>query len=746
MVSESCEDPNALVNVPNVSPTSLAIASLFPAPLAGSEDWGGYATYTSVADLVTRQDYLVGRVDYAMSTSDYLFGRYIYDKGRRTDPFSGSSIPGWPSQADSMNQFFTIEQKHYFSPQMLNLVRFTFSRTNERSRTTSEQIANNPLQFYPDRIDGLVSIQGVIGIGGNQALPYYIVQNKFGLADDFMWNKGAHNLRIGAQVVRVQTNLDAPFELGGTFNFSTIQNFMQGSPLFFLGVYPGQTDSTRDFREINIAPYIQDDWKISPRLTLNLGLRWEYSTNAVGVRHPLNNLLDPPNGGFVPVEHVFAKNPNLRNFDPRIGIAFDPFSDHKTSIRAGFGIFHNRVAPRTYASGYYFAPPFANNFQAVFIPPFTVPYPNPFPPPLNPPGTGPITLYAGVNYNIDRAPYMMQYNLNIQREIAPGTILSIGYLGSRGRNLFTQNEVNPPMCNTPGTAIGSTPTDNCNHPGVNFADVPGPYGNQSLPRLNPGNNSMFMVLGNSHSNYNSLQINLNRQMTSHIAGQISYTYGKSLDNGSVTSGLEQFSFPRANPYNPDYDYGRSSFDVRHNISQNSLISLPFKGNKLVEGWQISEILTVASGMPVNILTGFDNSGLGAAIQAARPNFSGAPGCNNHRKVNRAATSGLPGAIQWFDPACYQINDYGTLGDVPRNDLDSPGMFELDLTVKKLTKINERVGAEFRAEFFNILNHPMFAPPAGGIFTDASNRNSGAGQISATSRPNRQMQFALKFVF
>jgi hypothetical protein len=257
---------------------------------------------------------------------------------------------------------------------------------------------------------------------------------------------------------------------------------------------------------------------------------------------------------------------------------------------------------------------------------------------------------------------------------------------------------------------------------------------------------MFTVLGNSHSNYNSLQISLNRQMAHNIAGQISYTYGKSLDNGSVTSGLEQFSFPRANPYNPDYDYGRSSFDVRHNVSQNALISLPFKGNKLIEGWQISEILTIASGMPLNILNGFDNTGLGAAISAARPNFSGATGCNNHRKIAKPATSGLPGAIQWFDPACYDVNPFGTLGDVPRNDLDAPGMFELDLTVKKLTKINERVGAEFRAEFFNILNHPMFGLPALGIFTNADTRNANAGQITNTSRPNRQMQFALKFVF
>jgi len=257
---------------------------------------------------------------------------------------------------------------------------------------------------------------------------------------------------------------------------------------------------------------------------------------------------------------------------------------------------------------------------------------------------------------------------------------------------------------------------------------------------------MFMVLGNSRSNYNSMQVSLNRQLVKHFAGQVSYTWGKCLDNGSVTSGLEQFSFPRADPYNVDYDYGRCSYDIRHSMVQNSVISLPFKGNKFVEGWQISEILNVSSGMPVNILAGFDNTGLGAAIVAARPNLSSSSSCNLNKIDKPAINPAAPGAIQWFDPACYSPNSYGTLGNVPRNSFDGPGILGLDATVKKGTKLSEDVNVEFRAEFFNLLNHPMFNPPGNAIFTDENTRNPQAGQITATSRPARQIQFALKFVF
>ncbi|HUA01293.1 MAG TPA: carboxypeptidase regulatory-like domain-containing protein [Candidatus Aquilonibacter sp.] len=756
-----------LAPVPGAVAASEAIAGLFPTPPLSSPDLGGYANYTSVGSAIANEDYYLGRVDYNLSSSDSVFGRYVMDRASDSEPFAGGPILGWAALATTRNQFLTVEERHIASATVVNLARFTFVRTDERSHTTSAQGENDPLQFYPGRPDGLVTVQGTIVIGGNQALPYYIVQNKFTGGDDLVWTHGAHTLKIGADIVRVQTNLSAPFELGGSYSFPTLQSFLQGIPLTFLGVAPGQTDATRDFREIDYAPYIQDDWKISSRVTLNLGLRYSSSTNAVGVRHPLNNIIDPPFGGFVAVNHVFNSNPNALNFDPRIGFAIDPFRDHKTSIRGGFGIFHDQVAPRTYASGYYFAPPFANAFLAQFIPPFSVPFPNPFPGGGGGGGGGgPITLFAGVDYLIHKAPYQLQYNLQIQHEILRNTVLSIGYVGAAGRDLFTQNDVNAPECNTPGTALGSTPTTDCSAVTSNFAasvtsdpEAAGGSGGTSLPRINPANGSMFTVLGNSTSSYNSLQVAVNRQLTHEIAGNVNYTWSKCLDTGSVTSGLEQFSFPEADPYNPGYDHGRCSFDVRNSVSENLLFVLPFKGNRLVEGWQISEILSASSGMPVNILEGFDNSGLAAAITAARPNYSGAGGCDpNHLENIVSPDPSAPGARQWFDPSCYTVTSFGTLGNVPRDSISGPGVIELDASILKRTKITEKLTAEFRAEFFNLANHTILNAPAAGIFSGLASPCSGspvvctgipnitAGQITSTLLPAREIQFGMKLLF
>ena len=750
-------------------PREPEILAFFPQPDAGAADLGGFAQATKVGNQITHENYLLGRVDYHLSTNDALFGRYVFDKASLLSPSAtDTSVPGiWEVGNGTVNQYFTVEEKHLFSPRVLNLARLTFVRTNEDGLNTGANSSNAAFKFVaaePNRPDGDINIFGFGLLGAGTALPYYIVQNKFGAADDVVWTRGSHNLKFGAQVVRVQTNLSAPFELGGTYNFSGLQAFMTGGATFFLGVAPTFTDATRDFREIDIAPYVQDDWRVTPRLTLNLGLRWDFATNAVGVRHPLNNILQvtPPAGnGFVPVEHVFSGNPNVRNIDPRIGLAYDPFGDQKTSIRAGFGIFHNRVAPRTYASGYYFSPPFANAFLAVFIPPFFVPFPNAFPDcPPNCGGGGPITQFAGVDYQIDRAPYQMQYNFNVQRELFTKTVLTLGYVGAQGRRQFTQGDLNPSQLLPVG-------------PGGSMAfgqriDLGPPLGPTDIanPRINSSGvyGGLDSITGTSNSGYNSLQMALNRQLARNVAGQLSYTWSHCLDNGSVSSGLEQFSFPRQYVLDTKNDFGNCSFDVRHNLAQNASIFLPFRGHRLTEGWQLFEILRASSGIPVNVLEQTDRALLGAPINSDRPDYSGAPGCSPDHIVNQVVAAGGSKAIQWFDPACYALQPLGTIGSARRNTLMGPRTVELDLAVLKETRITESLRVQFRAEFYNVLNHPIFAVPDGtwatGVIHDMSNPgisdmdpsrdtpiiNPTAGQILRTALPQREIQFALRFVF
>ena len=196
-----------------------------------------------------------------------------------------------------------------------------------------------------------------------------------------VWTRGAHSLRFGASFDRVQSNFQQQGWWGGFYTFPSITNFLLGSPSLFQGPEPGFTDSYRDFREIDVDGYIHDEWKALPKLTLNIGVRYEFVSNPTTNVHPLNTVINPPFGTFVRVPNVFASNPSLKNIDPRIGIAYDPFGDHKTSIRVGAGIFYDPIEPRTFASGYYFNPPYALAF--VPLPAF----PNPFPGALPPPAT-----------------------------------------------------------------------------------------------------------------------------------------------------------------------------------------------------------------------------------------------------------------------------------------------------------------------------------------------------------------------
>jgi carboxypeptidase family protein/TonB-dependent receptor-like protein len=704
----------------------------------------GIGLFTSVSSEIINEDYVLGRMDYTFSQKDSLFGRYIFDRAFRRIPFPLANIDKWPEVDNTFNQFFTIEERRIFSPKLVNSIRFSFTRTNERARTDGSAPT---LQIIgAGRQDAAINATGpggpVTPIGANGATPFFLVQNKFTVGDDLFLNSGSHSLKVGATVTRVQTNLSAPAFVGGTFTFGTLENFLNGTPTNMLGsAAPSPGFSTaRYFREIDFFPYIQDDWKLTPRLTLNLGLRYAFATNAVGAGGtPLNVILDPlTSTGFIQVEHVLASNPNVWNLDPRIGLAWDPFKDHRTSIRAGFGIFHEPVAPRTYAPAYYLAPPSGSTILVNL----RLATGNPALPPLllsNPYGIGlppgsvfaaNFTAFAGLDYQTDTSPYVMQYNLTLQRELPGSFIASVGYVGSSGVHLFSIRDQNLPRTTPGGT---------------------GPPGTPSNPFSGTATNSNFGSLNNvapsSHSTYHSLQANLNRQFSQGFILGTAYTWSKCIDNGSVSSGLEQGSFPISYELNQGYDRGRCSFDINQTFRANAVYSLPFRGNKFVEGWQLSGILSAYGGLPINVQTGFtfpSRSRLGGIV-GDRPNYSGAAGCNPDRVL------GDPN--RWFDPTCYVLQPPGTLGNVGRHSITGPGFFNLDFAMMKNTKVSEKLDVQFRAEFFNATNHPNFraptGPPGATLFTGTAAApipNPNVGRILSTVNSSRQIQFGLKFIF
>ena len=768
-----------------------------PTPPAGAPDLGGYYFTTINSTQVASENYGLGRIDYTLSSTDNIFGRYVIDQAHQLSPltgFFGAALPYWPEVDTSKNQFLTVEERHIFSSSVVNNARFIFVRTYESSFSNSVlPAASDPLNFNPSRHeDAFVSpdLFTVGGVGSNQFVSDAIAQNKFGVGDDVAWNHGAHTITLGADIMRVQSNVYSPFEYGGDYIFLSLQSFLEGVP--FLGYAvdnsPYTDNSPRYFREIDINPYINDSWKVNSRLTLNIGVRYEYGTNPSG--WPLYTVTDTPfgNGAFAHVSHVFQTSPNRKNIDPRLGLAWAPFGDQKTSIRAGYGIFHDPVAPRTYASAYYFDPPY--NYHQFGVG-GGMTFPNAFltAPPALPPQDVPTACAAdnlsnnaigctslgdGVPYDTYVAPYQEQWNLNVQRELGHGTVLTVGYVGSRGVHLFSQRNLNPSMTSTSAVAgCGTGPLggvfNGCSHPtGVpcvptlaNLSScVFGAFDSfvggvePILPRVNDNYAELNENVTGGRSSYNSLQVSLVRQAAKGITMQFSYTYSHCLDDTSGSYGLEEGATGQLDPYDPLYDYGNCTFDLRHNLVANVIYQLPFHGNRLIEGWQVSGIFTAQSGSPFSISDGFDQAGLDNNVAATRPNV--VPGCNPY--VRKLTTNPFTHIVEpeWLNPnagdTCYTLESPGTLGNAGRNTLVGPRNINLDFALLKNTKITERLQAQFRAEFFNIANRTDFIAPNASLYssagpTDAGSATPGYGFIDATV-PNsqREIQFAIKLLF
>jgi Carboxypeptidase regulatory-like domain/TonB dependent receptor-like, beta-barrel len=744
-------------DVPSVTAPEQTIGA---GPLKG--DLSGNQLITKIGSEPTSENYLLGRLDYTLGSKDSVFGRYISDTGSLLLPMPFASMPYWPARFNGGDQFFTVEEKHFVSATSINEVRFSFSRTNERSDQsclpssatptgTGSCSAIDPLQFYigamyngqpaynpGDREDGnLIVAGGTSTVGPGATARWHLIETKFDGGDDFFWTHGAHILKVGVTVTRIQDSIAVGRE-GGIFIFASLPAFLAATPVQFQGEvnpHPGFTRS-RYSRATEYFPYIQDDWKIRPNLTLNIGLRYDYETNPVCVAEPCNAIADPLSStGFTQVRHVLWSNPDTFNFDPRIGLAWDPFSDHRTSFRAGFGIFHEPIAARTYLNAYSQNPP---SQTVVLAGPPAIPL---FPRPADcgPPGSACLNPPFGTIYQIDYrssvAPYEMQYNLTVEHDFGHGMVASLGYVGAQGVHLYSQRNLNSPaLVDASGNPVASS----CTSPSCFFKGT--------LP--NPNFLGLDATAPTSHSTYNGMVASLARQISRNLQGQVSYTFSRCIDDGSGSSGLEQATSEVLDAYNQRFDRAACTYNVTHALRINGLYNLPFQGNRLVSGWQIAEILSAATGYPVNVTNGLlpqvANTG---GITADRPNF--VAGCNPYDKKGQ-----LSGPfVQWFDPSCYAPQPFGTLGNVGRDSLVGPGLLDLDFSIIKNTQVTERLSAQFRAEFFNILNHTNLGQPAGAVFAGPGGAGAGAsfiagnaGLISTASTTSRQIQFAVKLIF
>jgi hypothetical protein len=746
-----CGAPAAQNSNPQVAQAIANTMALFPNTAFNELLSAGAASGTGNAFVIDpikgHENYLVGRVDYTVSEKSSVFVRYVLD--RATRDFT-TNIPLWPELDTTKDHFISVEERHILSPRLVNLAHVSFSRTWEDANVYgSPTVANgvvtpgtiasagtHPLQFFgtsAGREDGnFGSFAGITAIGASATLPFYLVPNKFQYGDDVIWTSGAHSIKTGITVTRMRENTWAPFQVGTAWTFTTLANFMGGNPSTVTGQLSSAqdptSDATKDYRYTVFTPYFDDQWKVTSKLTVTLGLRYSPTTKIGSVRHKEFQLTNPPFGTWVPTTESTKDNPSLMNFDPRIGLAWDPFSDHKTSIRASFGMFRNVIYSRD--MNHWLQPPFQIATQtsgsnpplqylgtcATSCSPFTIatsPGTIPTNGTLNPPNSN--------DWYVNKTPYQEQWNFNIQREIMANTIASIGYLGSHNVHMFMQLDFNPPS----STIVNGRQT---------FA----------LPRLNPQYGALIFADTIAGSHYHALQTSLNRRFSNNWQMQASYTWSKSIDDSSGTYGLDGGGLA-ANGTNPtclSCDTGLSNFNRAHNFRLSGIYHVPFKAKgamgALVNDWQLTGVYTYLSGAPVSPISAANRVYTGSGSPTGRPDLIA--GCDLY--------TGFKTIAQWFNPACFALQPAGTYGNAGSRIIIGPNLWNLDSSLTKdwkVTKVSEQFGVQFRAEAFNLLNHPSLQQPANTVFQGTA-VSASAGRITATTSDPRIVQLALKVVF
>ena len=759
--------------IPN--PIYTLLTTVYPLPnLPGNQ-----FTYPYVGQ--TRDDYGQIRVDHVFSANDSLFARYTIDDAQVISaiqtPAGYQSYPGYLQISLSRGQFATLAEDHIFSQSLLNSARFSFSRTAPRFDSHVPYVGSQYGMVSANSNElGNINIAGVAGLGPNVTSPAYLPQNAFTWSDDLFYTRGKHSLKFGTLINRFQLLDSTARGLRGTATFASIANFMQGTLQNFAELTPG-SNLARSYRYTTLGFYGQDDYRVSSRLTLNLGLRYEFMNQLherYGIQASVVNLATDSG----PTVGVPFKNPTLHNVSPRFGFAWDIMGDGKTALRGGFAELYDLS---TYGTGMNVIQPNAQPFSSGSTAQggaFAIPYVMPLASVAN-------TL-ALFNYNM-RQPHILSYNLTLERQLPFGIALSVAYAGSRGIDLLGTRDGNPRIpggvpvngvCQplpTGQTANLTSMVDGsataCWAPTVAGVN-PNSFYNPKIPFSNS------MVTAPASSNYNALQFGLTKRLSRGLQFQSSYTWSKLLDNtqAEATQVVSSSPVQPTDAFHSWTDYGPSVFDVTQNWRFNTIYQMPQLSRKtgflpqVVNGWQMSGILTLETGYPFTVNLQANRSASGAFSSLAnldRPDlargrdiYSITHGFStaSNTSVNPAytcPTAGQPLGTPslWYDPCAFVIPTAGFLGNTGRNILRGPGLTNLDFSLVKNTAVHqlgENGNLEFRAEFFNILNHPNFDIPARTVYAGTANAQgpvATAGQITTTlGTVSRQIQLALKVAF
>jgi outer membrane receptor protein involved in Fe transport len=736
---------------------------------------------------VDSENYFTIRVDQKISDKDSLFGTYNFDR----DP---QSVPDLLNQVLTHNiakrQFIALEESHTFGPGFVNSLRVGFNRARVGGvpgTAINPATANTALGWVAGRTAPQAFVSGLTQIGNGVSQTSYRNWNSYQAYDDAFLTRGLHSVKFGFGFERDQLNeVDLTADYHGIFTFDPLATFLSNQPSRFSGGFPG-LPGQRGMRQSIAGAYVQDDWRVRPNLTLNLGVRYEMSTVPVEAHENLTNLYNvtdaqptcarlftSPTGVSCGATGAYFSNPTLRNFEPRVGFSWDPFKNGKTALRGGFGMFD--VLPMLYTTitmvgrGAPFTEIGATKNASYLS--------SRFPGAVDPAVLGAKSLeYEHVEQKPPRN-YVMQWNLNLQRELAPNLSMVVGFAGShgvhQGLRVDDANIVFPTMTSAGylwPVVVVPDPKNPAKPPS------PGP-GNQINTFTSGAIRSLFWA---GDSFYSALEVGVVKKMSHGFQVQGSFTWGKSIDNNSGDTNGDTFANAFSSIHWDDLRTSRavSDYNIPRALVINGTWHLPTSKSAsravafIANGWELGAIFKVNDGYPFTPTFGTDGDPLGLASSDpwAFPDRLRTPDCatlinpRNTQNYLKTQCFAVPTAPASFfggpTPMCssdpiFGPNAMGTppqcfnlAGSSGRNPVYGPGLTNLDFSVFKnnsIRRISENFNAQFRVEVFNILNRANFAPPTVGkldVFDSTGSPTGTAGLLTATTTESRQIQFALK---
>ncbi|MGH9405654.1 MAG: carboxypeptidase regulatory-like domain-containing protein [Terriglobia bacterium] len=692
--------PTAAERATATNGTVENVLNYVPLPNVGATSFQGSGSAPVLIDDWT------GDIMYRIANSDTLHGYYAFQRDSRHEPsLQGNNVPGFGDIRPAHRQLLTVNETHIFGPATVNDFRMGFNRLYENFNPATPL---NPSSLgIADGVTSAIgipqiSVAGSFNVGGPAGFPQGRGDTVYVWSDTVSRLEGNHSLKFGADVRRFQNNNFG--EDVGSMTFTSIPNFLAGNVNSFTINASGTFSS---IRTTGLGLFAQDDWKLKPNLTLELGLRWDENTTPSEVFNRFVVFVPATDSlariGSNGIGQPFATND--KDFGPRFGFAWQPFRNGKMVVRSGYGIYYDQPVTND-VTGLASNPPFGVPLNAVATATNPLSIANPMAGSAGKASTSPSTI----NHNFQN-DYVQEWNLSLQHQLSSSLAVEAEYVGSKGTHLRMSWNPNQFELTSSGAQVL-----------VNGAPVRPYAGFSNISEIDsPGNSS-----------YNALWLTVTKQISHGLQVNGSYTWSHSLDLNSLSSQ----GIIAQNNDDLENEYGSSDFDARSHFNVSYIYDLPFHGNRLAQGWEVAGVTTFQSGNPVNLILS-TSSITGTA--SVRPNLIGDPYLSN------------PNPAAWFNVAAFCVPGAAgcgasLLGDFGRNVLAGPGFDDFDFSVIKNTKITESTTVQFRAEAFNIFNNPNLGQPGRVVKSATFGRITSTRFSPGDTGSARQIQLALRFMF